>query len=328
MIPLGGAIAIFAAPLLLWVFYYSWRVRRETARAEMEARPFTPPPDPAPSNWLRRLPAAERAYLQYLMRSARGGYLFSSWLIFSIVGLPLANIGSAHHTTWNNASAFLWFRYLLGATGMIGTTCGMLGLGFAIAAVYPMRRSPTAQFFRTRPIGMSFYFWSRVLYAAGILLSAIVTAAAASFALLYLLHGSIWRHLPATFPGTITGQGDDRSEWYLSLLATSALRVFLSLCTTATLAFSGFVAMFTLPAERLSGRGSSDNTASLFFIPGMIGVLAFSALVTLNIVPIPRQLFVYAHLGPPPPYEFALYPLLLSAGLLLLARFFVTRLEG
>jgi hypothetical protein len=40
-------------------------------------------------------------------------------------------------------------------------------------------------------------------------------------------------------------------------------------------------------------------------------------------VHLPLWLFVYLELGPPPPYAFALIPVALSAGLLLLARYFV-----
>jgi hypothetical protein len=59
----------------------------------------------------------------------------------------------------------------------------------------------------------------------------------------------------------------------------------------------------------------------------MFGLLFLKLALDLNGMPLPPWLFVYSELGPPPPYEYALVPVALSASLLLLARYFIGKTE-
>jgi hypothetical protein len=166
-----------------------------------------------------------------------------------------------------------------------------------------------------------------VLPVLAAVIAAALTGAAVSFALLVALKGPLWQHLPASFPGIATTPDDDRPQLYAALLATSLPRVFLSLCTTVALVFSGFALLFTLPVNPWSFR----NPGPLRFLPpvigGMLAAWTMVALDMLQLVHLPRELFFYTHLGPPPPYVFIVCPILISASLLLVARFFTSRLE-
>jgi hypothetical protein len=59
----------------------------------------------------------------------------------------------------------------------------------------------------------------------------------------------------------------------------------------------------------------------------MFGLFLLKAALELNGMHLPPWLFVYSELGSPPPYAYALIPVSLSAGLLLLARYLIGKSE-
>jgi hypothetical protein len=60
---------------------------------------------------------------------------------------------------------------------------------------------------------------------------------------------------------------------------------------------------------------------------GMSSLVILRTALDLTDVHLPAWLFVYSKLGPPPAYAFAPIPVALSAGLLVLARYFVGKSE-
>ena len=245
-----------------------------------------------------------------------------SWLFVNFFSIPLL---PWRHGTWTDSSAYVWFQYLHTACGS-GQFCIMLCFAYVLAVISPLQQSTKGQFYRTRPVGVGFQFWSRVLCALSVLLASAVTGIAISFALLSAAKGPVWQHLPAAFPGIVTGPDDERPQMYQALLSTSAPRLFLSIVTTITLVFSAALALSTVPVIR---RGSKSGAAARFLTleVALFGLLAFNLIDTLNVAHWPQQLNFYTHLGAPPAHVFIAVAILLSAGLLLLARYFIGRAE-
>jgi len=317
--------AVFLAPAIFWMVYRMWLTNRKAAQAERVALPFDPKAEPTANVILRSFPLPERTYLRQQFTTARIGYLVSSWFFTMIFTIPLLPLPSWKQITWTDLSAFTWFRYVESAAS--GIQLSLIFCSFAmLAAVMPLRQGPDAQFYRTRPLSMSFLFWARVLPVLGAIIAAALTGAAVSFALLVAIKGPVWQDLPSSFPG-ITTPDDDRPQLYGALLATSVPRVFLSLCTTVGMFFSGFALLFTIPVNLWSFRNAGPLRFLLSVVAGMLAAWTVVALDMLEILHLPRELFFYTHLGPPPPYVFMICPILITAGLLMVARFFTSRLE-
>jgi uncharacterized integral membrane protein len=316
--------AVFVAPVILWIVYRIRLTNRRAVQAEREALPFVPKAEPAAA-MLRGFPLPERTFLRQQFTTARIGYLVSSWFFTMIFTMPLLPLPAWKHITWTDPAAYAWFRYAESAAS--GIQLSLIFCSFAmLAAVLPLRQGPDAQFYRTRPLGRSFQFWARVLPVLGAVLAAALTGASVSFALLAAIKGPVWQHLPSSFPGIVTPD-DDRPQLYAALVATSVPRVFLSLCTTVAMFFSGFAVLFTIPVNWWRSRNPTPLRFLASIVAGMLIAWTVVALDMLEILHLPRELFFYTHLGPPPPYIFMICPILITAGLLVAARFFTSRLE-
>jgi len=315
---------VFVAPVVLWVVFSFRRMSWMAAQAERDALPFNPKGEPIPSRFLGRFPLPERTYLRQQLNLARIGYCLSSWFFTMFLTISLLPLPSWKVITWTDPSAYNWFLYVHSAVTSFQFSLSFCGVA-TIAAILPMRQRPAAQFYRTRPLSISFLFWARVLPLLAVAVASVITGAALSFALLAATKGPVWQHLPSAFPGIVSSD-DDGTRLYLALLATSLPRVFLSLGTTIVLLFSAFAALLTIPLNLLSGQNPTPLRMVLVF-GGVLGAGSISAIDALGILRLPRELFFYTHLGPPPPYAFAVFPILLTAGFLLTARFFTSRLE-
>lgn len=321
------SVCLLVGPVVVFGLYKLRQFSRGILQAERDALPYVPKPEPKSGIFLRRFSAPEQKYLRGLLHTT--GYLFPLmiWLTFGIFILPLSDIELLTRNSWNNPPVFLWFRVLLVATTFVGTSCYIFGIVTANLVTTPIRFGPTARFYRTRPLSISFLFWTNVLVALGSELAAILTGIGTGILLLVAIHGPIWLHLPPAFPGAIV-PNDGKQELYASFLATSPVRVLLSVCITITLSFSVFTVLLATPYALPGKKGSGPNAVVILAMT--LGMFAF---LTLNIarifgaVSIPAWLFMYAELGPPPPYVYALVPVSLSAGLLLLARYFIGNSE-
>lgn len=321
------AACLLAGPVVVFAFYKLRRYSRGILEAERDALPYDAKPEPKPGILLRRFSTPEQTYLRQLLHTARYMFPLMSWLTFAIFILPISDIQLLTHNSWNNPHAFLWCRILLGATSFTATSCFIFGVLTGTLVITPLRFGTTAQFYRTRPLGLGFLFWTNLMITLGSELAAILTGAGAALLLLAAIYGPIWLHLPPAFPGVIV-PNDGKQELYASLLATSPPRILLSVCTTITLSFGICAVLLAIPYAWPDKQGSRPN-----FFPGAVmalGILSLfflTAALFLNGMHLLPWLFVYSELGPPPPYAYALIPVSLSAGLLLLARYLIGKSE-
>jgi PSP len=322
-----ASIGLMLGPIVVFGIYKLRRYSRGIQRAERDALPYDPKPEAQPGVLLHRFSAPEQKYLQQTLGSARFGFLVLSWLTFGIFSLPIFDPWLFNHNSWNNPRVFLWFRILLGATTFVGTSCFLFGIVTAAVVVSTLRFGMTARFFRTRPLGIGFLFWTNLIVTLGSELAAILTGAGTAILLLAAIHGPIWLHLPPAFPGLVT-PNNGKQELYASLLATSPPRVLLSVCTTITLSLSVFSVLLAIPYSWRGKLSSGPNVFPILTMAlGMCGLMVLNLALDLNDMHLPTWLFVYSELGPPPPYPFALIPIAISACLLCLARYFVGKSE-
>jgi hypothetical protein len=319
------SIAILLGPIVLWGVYKLSKMHRAALEAERDALPFAPKPEPAQNTFLGRIPLPERTLLREQLRNASILYFVLSWLFVNFFSIPLWPPTPWKHGAWTDPSAYAWFQYLRTASGS-SQFCMAFCLGSALMVITPLKQAQKAQFYRTRPVGLGFQFWSHVLSTLSVLLASAVTGMAISLALLSAAKGPVWQHLPAAFPGIVTGPDDKRPQLYQALLSTSAPRLFLSIVTTITLFFSATLALIAFPVIH---RDSKSGTAArlLTLLAALFGLMAFNLFDTLDVAHWPQQLNFYTHLGAPPAQVFVAVAILVSGGLLLLARFFVGRRE-
>lgn len=318
-------IAVLLGPIVLWGVYKVRRMHRAAVDSERDALPFAPQPEPAPNRFLGRVPLPERTLLSEQLTNASVLYFVLSWLFLNFFAISLWPPAAGKHSAWTDPSAYAWLQYLQTACRSC-QFCMALSLGAAMMVITPLKQAQKAQFYRTRPVGVGFQFWSRLLCALSVLLASAATGMAISFALLSAVEGPVWQHLPAAFPGIVTGPGDERPQLYQALLFTSAPRLFLSIVTTLTLFFSATLALFAFPVIH---RDSRSGTAARLFtlLVALFGIMAFNLFDTLNIAHWPGQLNFYTRLGAPPAHVSVAVAILVSVGLLFLARFFIGRAE-
>lgn len=319
------ALVLFLAPWLLIAFWKIHQINRELSTEEGQSRSFVPRAAPVGLAFLKLSGILERRYLQQQLKS--GAYLlaFGSWFFTFIFALPV--IVPAHAEKWFNKSTLLWFEFLRN-----GSNCtqfiSMALFGCVFLAVAPLRFQADARFYRTRPIRISFLFWSRVLCILMPLLLAAAMGMAIATLLLLALHGPVWQHLPVHIPRVLDADDGDIAQEYRELLLTSAPRVFLSVLTTIALFFTGLLALAMIPFLRERAVGSSPTAITP---PKVLFVMAFVPLIVafahLGSFHLPAVLFIYTNFGPPPPYLFALVPVALSLSFLVVARIFYKRLE-
>ncbi len=299
-----------------------WKIRsilRAAAKAEQDALPFVPTPQPEAA-LLRGLPSARRIFLLQHLKVAGSLYAVMAWTIAFIFTLPLFTVASANSDKWFNHSAYLWYSFIVGASHSTQFFFTMV-LFSGIAVIMPMRFGPEARFYRTRPIPVSFVFWTKVLSVLTAMIAGAATGIALAFAILVALHGPIWHNLPATIPRLLGPDDSDVAQLYAGLLVTSAHSIFLSILTTITLFFSLVVFLGSAPVLRLRSNAALPLLMiPAAFVPLAIVIISFSSNGGTSYFF--RTLYIYLSLGPPPPLIYALVPIALAAICITGARLF------
>jgi hypothetical protein len=314
---------VYAAPLILLVIYRVRSINRSNAQAEAITLPFAPGPVPACPPLLRRFPLPERVYLVQQLRSAFVTYVLLGWTEFFILALPIVN-RAPNATWWSNSSAYTWFTFLQNAAKSQSYLSGLFFFG-AFLIISPLRVGAQALFHRTRPISLGFLFWARVLPLMAALIAAIFTGIGLAFMVLVVFKGHVWQNLPVAIPRVLGPDDADLAQSYINLLQTSSPRIFLSLLTTMSLVFSFLIAIFSIPINRWSARGTLPAYLVVFMLIGLVAAPLVS--IFANNLHTPRLLFLYGSLGPPPAYAFVAGPILLSVLFLWLASIFIQHTE-
>ena len=321
------AVSIFS-PLLIMAVWALLRGRRQMASARCDATSFatTPYVVETPLSILRSCPVQERLYLRDQLKVALAMYGFMSWIVAGLLSAFALTASAPYAMLWSDPSVRVWYS-LLSITDIIGIAFLIFPVIFAVGFILPLRVGVIARFYLTRPISMRVLFWSRVVFGMAALVGGIFTGVCVTLGLVWAFKGAVWQHLPSAVPGKL-GPDCGCVSMYTNMLVTSAPRLFLSMLTTAALFYSTSVALLAAPVNRKIASGAP---VSFFFLfGGMFAVLAlrfFQIASHRQFSLVPRQLFVYADFGPPPPYSYALVPVALTIGLLLLSRGFVNRLE-
>jgi hypothetical protein len=324
-LPLSVQFAIFLAPIVVPLILWVRRYKRLAAQAERDALPFGPKPRPVAGVFLRRFSAPQQLYLREQFKMAGVIYLLVAWTVSAIFSFEVLDISALGHV-WLDPSTKLWFMYVrqIGNANQFLRIVCLMG---AVAAIMPLRFSQFAQFYRTRPLGKSFLFWARVFPLFVSMTLAIATGMVISFAVIAAVKGPIWQHLPPTIPRVLGPDDADLAQDYLKFLVTSPLVLALFSIVTTMLTFSAFLALVTLPLNRWRGR----NQLLFFFAPvcffAFIGPPSIALIGDFSNAQWPRIPFFYPDFGPPPNIILLAIPAILSVGLLLLAQFFVTRVE-
>jgi hypothetical protein len=216
----------------------------------------------------------------------------------------------------------IWHSYLVGFT-MFGGFYSIASLVCAAIASAEISMPTLAGFPRTRPILRRFLFWGRIAPALVTLLGSFALAAGLSLLVLVLCHGPVYDHLSDPVHHSNMPLDRDATRNLALTLQTSAPRLFLSAGTTLLLNFSICVVGFSLPL-----RAPRIKTAALIAAMAT-GIIGLNILGLIHeAVPDPaRFFFLYSHLGPPPPYGYAVVPMTVSIVLLVLASFFSNRIE-
>lgn len=320
--PVAMGLTIFVAPLLCVLFYQIWRINRSMKEAERYAAPFEPRAESSGA-LLRRFTPPQRVYLRQQLKLSAGVYLFLGWIFLFMLSLPFLG-QPATASLWFNPSALFWFRFLGGEVSAVHVMGSMLFFD-AFLTISPLRLGGEARYYRTRPLSIGFLFWARLLPLLFALIVAIATSIAVVYGLVFALKGPIWQHLPSAIPRSLGPEDADIARDYLNLLVTSVPRVLLSTLTTILMLFSAMLVMVTIPRKNPGTSGVRFLVP--IFIVGAAGPSFWNLFNTFQHVHLPRELFIYDYLGPPPPYGFALVPIALSVIFMALARYLVTRLE-
>jgi len=355
-------ILVFAifAPIFIFIIVSNLKVRRKNRQQELEGDvpppPFEPASEPPPGIFLRRFNQAQRVYLRAQRATARFGGLYAAWIFFVLLSCGLLPQSVDRYGIDQSLPQRVWFSYL-SDFATVGGVCGIIALVTSFIALSNLVSTSSASFIRTRPLTLRFLFWARVGPALASLLAALIIAAACSLLLLLALYGPVWKHLfensnsvpvalappvqhiaHSNFASVILStsvqhagtkmvflgsHGHIQAMHLVASLQTSPLRLFLSAITTTLLIFSIVAVLITLP-----GHFQRIKLITVMFVWCL--VLFFEASVMIGGLTSPRlarTLFLYASPGSPPPYAFALIPLLLSIAFLCLAQFQATRLE-
>jgi len=324
---LTSTLPIFS-PFLILLVGTILRGRRQTAAARGDVTPFaaTPYVLESPLSFPRGYPAHERLYLKEQLKVALAMYGFTAWIVAGLLSSFALDASSPYAMLWNDPAARVWYS-LLSITGIAGIVFLIFPIIFAVGSILPLRLGVIARFYLTRPISRGLIFWARIVPGIAALVAGIFTGVCVTLGLVWAFKGAVWQHLPLAVPH-MSGPDCDCVSLYTNMLVTSAPRLFLSMLTTAALLYSGAIALLVAPLNRKAGSGVP---VSFFLLFGGIFVVAVLRLFQIvshgKFSLVPRQLFVYTDLGPPPPYAYALVPVALTIGLLLLSRSFVNRLE-
>jgi len=310
---------IFLFPLIAVAVWKIVSIQRTAGKAERDAMPFVPAPQPAPA-LLRGWTSARRVFLVQHLKVAGFLYAMMAWTIAFIFTLPLFTPANVNSAKWFNHSAYLWYSFVTGATHSTQFLFTMI-LFSAIAVVMPMRFGPEARFYRTRPIAISFVFWTKVLSVFTAMIAGTATGISLAFAILVALKGPIWHNLPTTIPRVLGPDDADVAQLYASLLTTSAPSIFLSIITTIALFFSVVLFLGTAPVLRFK----SNAALPLLMIPAAFVPFVIALISDLSTSGTPhffRTFYIYLSPGPPPPIAYALIPVALAGIFITGARLF------
>jgi hypothetical protein len=322
-----------AAPIVLFIIYMRVKLvrkRRKEAADELAGidphPPFSPQPEP-PLNFLyRRFSSPQRAYLHQQMRLAKGTFPIYAWafIIFFTSGLLPGFVNS--HGVDQPLPQRVWYCFLAHAS-MVGNIYGIMVVLAAFVATSGLTLGPQAVLFRTRPFSTHFLFYARMAAANLTVLASLLTGMTVSILLLLIFYGPVWLHLF----DTVSTISPEQALHLREVLQTSPPRLFLSLMTTAVLLFSLASAFFSMPLRILRRRagGAVALPLAVVWLFLMLNLLNSYHVLVLGggLDPSFGALFIYFQLGPPPPYAFALIPVAVSTGLLILAQRLTSRIE-
>lgn len=360
LIPILIPVFAYLAPIVILIIIGRIKVRRKNRQQELEGDVPTPSfetaSEPQPGIFLRRFNPAQRVYLREQRAIVRFGGLYAAWIFIVLLGSGLLPQSVDRYGIDQSLPQRVWFSYLSHLAAAVGAV-GIIALFASVIALSNLVLASAASFIRTRPLTLRFLFWARVGPALATLLAALLTAAACSFLLLLALHGPVWKHLFENFnivsvsaptpahhtanansvtvtlvpsslhAGTkmvfLGNHGHIQAMHLIASLQTSPPRLLLSAITTTFLAFSFFSVAITLPV-RLQHIKLFIGVFVWCFVLLDVAFVMVGGFISPRLA---RILFLYVSPGPPPPYAFALIPLLLSIAFLCLAQFQATRLE-
>ena len=326
MTSFGLVQAVAYAPLVMGIIVFRIRLQRQTTKLErnggVEAA-FAPADPPAPGFLLRRFSLPERAYLLRYRSAllAAFGILLWIFLVNMSDGLLPSEIANTGFT--GSAQQNIWYSYIDQLTTSTFLLFSLIPLIAGAVAVADIGMIEPARFPRSRPISRRLLFWGKVLPSIATILTTFVIAALLSLLLLRICYGPVNNHLQnvaSTLSHPVAADGDD--DDLTLLLQTSLPRIFLSGITTILLGFSIVVAAMMLPFQ----IKRSPILGALM----ALGIMSYQAFfISINFAPpaFSRFLFIYTVMGPPPPYVFALIPILISTTLILLASKLSNRLQ-
>jgi len=320
---LALSMLIFMFPLVAAAVWKIVSIQRAAAKAERDSLPFISTPQPNPA-LLRSLPSARRVFLMQHIKVAGWVYAMMAWTIAFILTLPLFTPANVNSAKWFNHPAYLWYNFVTRATDSTQFLSTMV-LFSAIAVITPMRFGPEARFYRTRPIPISFVFWTKVLSVFTALIAGAATGIALAFAILIALKGPVWHNLPATIPRLLGPDDADVAQLYASLLITSAPSIFLSVLTSIALFFSATLFLASAPVLRLKNAALPMLMIPALLVP--LGIAIFSNNFGTGTPQFLRTLYIYLNLGPPPPLANALIPIALTVVFITCARLFANHQE-
>jgi hypothetical protein len=317
---------IAAAPAVVGAAVYAILQKRRLAAEENRESepPFASVDLPAPGFLLRRFNHEER---NYLLRSKKTLLVFFAMLCWVLTvsfcgGLLPSAIEHNNYYGFNGALK-IWSSYLDQFVSMSFIFYGMIPMIVGAVSVVDIAVIAQARFPRSRPLSRRFLFWSRVLPVLGACISGFVLAALLSLLVLRVSYGPVYSHLhDAAVAQPNTADPSCGCDGKADLFATSLPRLFLSQATTALVGFSLAVAVMMLPFQF-----QRRPILGFLVMACVIGYQYLFFYISFFATSIGRYIFLYTQTGPPPPYAYALIPILLSTALLLLASKFSNRLE-
>jgi len=355
------------APIILLIIYGRIKMYRRRAKlaAEGHAEPEFTSTEPIRLPLTIRLgmrlfphsSPAEDIYLRTQLHHVRSFFL--AGLYYTLAATTPGIFYDTLHIPTADASSgpYLWANFLDGWINspipffIFALIAGFIFSSQIVGASY-------ARFYRSRPITLSYMFWTRACIGTLTLLATLITGFALSFALLVAIRGPVWSkpdpHVrtytidtatqsaaqlrsadrppvvtlgnptgPAPTPANHTNVAMFRSEVFAYF--TSPFRIALS-NIFSTLAIFAFMALLgTLPFRTQMNKSYVSGAVWGFTF---VLITSFQALHNQITSRFALVFFRYPRLGVPPPYIFALVPLALFAVFFILARICFTYRES
>ncbi len=324
------------APFLLLMIYGRIKLKRQLAKTNAEgyAEPaFASEPSPAPrgltalgSRLFPNFNAAQQAYLQFHLNQVRTFFLCGVYAVTCVATGGLFPNDSNTFGSDHQSPLYVWLNFLQGwSLDSIFLSIVAIGAAFVLSTLFAQGEG--SRFYRTRPLSLSFLFWSRTTIATFTLCASLIAGFALSFLLLIMTHGLVWRPLTKTIGltfvhGAMQINLGARPGAVFRGLMSSPFRLALCSILGAIVVYALSLMFFLLPVIRLKTKIAIGFGVLLF------GVMMVQVLIRSSLHHFARLLFLYPSLGPPPPYIFAVVPLAFIAAFLYLARISYTYLEN